>query len=701
MNMKGKSRRRIILLTFGHLLACGICGIPYSLYAQTSATQTPKDYVYKQKVVPQSVENYLFSAYYFSGKKAYNLRALAMGSTTGDIWSMKLNPSGTSFAVLYNKGGEKGVTIFDMWKQNSVIHQFKEIEEPVAMAYSSDARDFYLATADKLFCFKLSNFEEKWTIDMPFVAEGLAVSDNGYFVAAYSGTKITIWNLETRQVRKEFDFGVQVHDMAFSKESDKFGVLTGDELLSLYDTQNFLILQSFDAVGTARCLSFHPDGKYASVITGDGRIAILNLLDGENRDYVDNEAGGIQGARFVKDGKKNIFLAYNAQTDIIYKLMSQLAPNYTKLLKDELADRMSEWMKQMPGETLEEYNIRVNDETRMKQMRLFEEEIATRLADNMLQMSTISLGNYNPESGMLALDFNTMPSIYLNVPENELMSFSDIGNLEFRNARYGLTANDKFELVYADVYNKSTGKTYVFDNRERRSLDYLKNDENFVPLDLVQLSNMEMMKLEGIKDDIVNLAKQENKISDHTHISVNAKVVPDVDASGKKIMNYQVSFTYTVEPQFSVKEDFAAGKYKAEESPAAYSMLRIVKTAFEKDFAQYVKSGKKLRVNITGMADALPINGKINYDGCYGDFQGEPVYKNGDLGNITVTRKDGITENEQLAFLRATGVKEFIKANIPAINQMETNYIHHLEIMKEKGGAYRRINVDFVFVDAF
>lgn len=693
--------KKKVLLTIRVLLVGSILGVSHSVYAQMAASQTPKNYVYRQKVVPQSVENYLFSSYYFSGKKAYNLRALAMGSTAGDILSMKLNPSGTSFALLFDKNGDRGVTIFDLWKQNRVIHHFKGIGHPVAIAYSSDARDFYLATNDKLLCFDLSKFNQKWAMDMPFVAEGLTVSDNGYFIAAYSGTKITIWNLETRQVRKEFDFDVAVHDVAFSKGSETFGVLTGDELFSLYDTQRFLISQSFDGVGAARCLSFHPDGKYASVITGDGQITVLNLLDGDDRDYVNNEAGGIHGARFVKDGKKNTFLAYNAQTDMIYEQMNHLAPNYTKLLKDELAERMSEWMKQMPGESLEEYNIRVNEETRMQQMRLFEEEIATRLADNMLQMSTISLGNYNSGAELLALNLNTMSSIYLNVPEEELMSFSDINNLEFRNVRYGLTSHDKFELVYADIYNKVTGKTYVFDNRERRSLDYLKNDENFVPLDLVQQSNMEIIKLEGIKDNIVNLAKQENKISNHTHITVNAKVIPDVDASGKRMMNYQVSFTYTVEPQYSEKEDFAAGRYKAEESAAAHSLLSIVKTAFENDFAPYVKAGKKLKVNITGMADALPINSRINYDGCYGEFHGEPVYKNGDLGHITVTCKEGITENEQLAFLRATGVKEFIKANIPTMNQMQTNYIHHLEVAKEKGGAYRRINVDFVFVDAF
>jgi len=92
-------------------------------------------------------------------------------------------------------------------------------------------------------------------------------------------------------------------------------------------------------------------------------------------------------------------------------------------------------------------------------------------------------------------------------------------------------------------------------------------------------------------------------------------------------------------------------------NPTAMSMLAIMKTAFEKDFAQYVHAGKKLRVKITGMADASPINGKITYDGCYGEYTNEPVYKDNDLSNITVTKESGVTQNDQLAFLRAVGVK--------------------------------------------
>lgn len=682
------------------LLCIGMCGLGGVVHAQNSNGALKDEYLYKQKVVPSAVSNYLFSTYYFNGKKAYNLRSLPMATASGIIQSMKVNPSGTTFALLSEKAGVKSVAVYDLWKQGCLVHQFKEVENPTAICYSADARSIYIASGLSLLCYDLRSFEKKWSMTIPVEANDLVVSDNGYFIAARSGSKVHVWNLENKELRKEYDFETVVNDVAFSKGSDKFGVLTGDELFSLYDTQDFSIIQHFDAVGSAKCLSFHPDGKYASVITGEGRVAVINLLDGESRDYIENEAGGTNAALFVKDGKQNVFLAYNAQSDIFYKLMSQLAPNFTKLLKEELAEKMAEWEMRMPDETLEEYNLRVNDETREKQMKLFAEDISTKLAGNLLEMSMISLGNYNPETHMLALEFDTMTPIFLDVPESELLSFQDVDNLEFKNVRYGLTEKDKFRLVYVDIYNKVSGKTYTYDNREGL-LDHIKADDTFVPLDLVHQSSMEMMKLEEIKDNIVSLAKQQNKISDHTHITVSARVMPDVDANGKKIMNYLVRFTYTVDPKFSAKEDFAAGKYKAEESAAAISMLRIVKTAFESDFAPYVKSGKKLRVNVTGMADALPITGRINYDGCYGDFVGEPVYKNNDLSNVTVTKKDSITENEQLAFLRATGVTEYIKSNVSSLSQMEASYVHKIELSKGKGGEYRRINVDFIFVDAF
>ena len=680
-------------------LLCSLC-FP-QLFAQTTNNGAKQKYVYPQKVSPTGVDNYLFSTYYYNGKKTYNLRNSVL-SSSGVVSSMKINPAGSSFAIVQTKGKKTDVTIYDLWSANKVRHEFEEDMTPVSLCYAPDAKSMVISDTNKeLLFFDTRQYGLQNKMEIPFVAENIAISNNNYFIAASNGTTLNIWNLQSKELRKSITTDDKINCFAFSADNNLLAVLTADGKLSTYDTRTFFILQSYDAMGTAKYCYFHPEGKYIAVITGDNRISIVNLMDETDREYIDNTEGGITDARFLKNGRGEIFLAYNTVNSITYELMSKLSPNYSKLMGDELSDRMNTWMKMMPGETLEEYNLRVNDETRAEQMKLFEQEIATRMADNLVEKSDVTLGNYNPDSNVLALDFNTMPSIYLNVPAEDVSDFMNPGDLEFRNAVYGLTKNDKFELIYADVYNKASGKTYQYDNRNRESFDYMKSDDSFIPLSLVQQSNMDEIKLQEIKENIMNMAKQQKTISDHTKISVDAGIASEVDASGKKIMNYNINFSYEVEQGYSAQEDFKTSKYITDQSGAAISMLAIMKTAFEKDFAQYVQAGKKLRVKITGMADASPINGKIAYNGVYGEFTDEPVYKDNDLSNITVTKESGVTQNDQLAFLRAVGVKEYLLQNIPAFSKMDSDYNYYIEVTKEKGSEYRRIGVAFTFVEAF
>lgn len=180
-------------------------------------------------------------------------------------------------------------------------------------------------------------------------------------------------------------------------------------------------------------------------------------MNPRDRDYIDNPIGGTSDIRFVKDSKKQTYLSYNTNNSIIYAFMNKLSPFYTKLLADELNDCMNSWMKQMPGETLNDYNKRVSDKTRVEQMKLYEREIATRMADRLVDRSEVTVGSYNSKEKLLSLGFNTMPNIYLNVPGNEVKAFTDPEKLEFRNAVYGINKEDRFELIYADVYNDVTG----------------------------------------------------------------------------------------------------------------------------------------------------------------------------------------------------------------------------------------------------
>ena len=329
-------------------------------------------------------------------------------------------------------------------------------------------------------------------------------------------------------------------------------------------------------------------------------------------------------------------------------------------------------------------------------------EIATRMADNLLGMSEVSLGNYNPEMGMLTLDFDNMPSIYLSVPQEQLGDFMNPGDLQFNNNKYIINANDEYELVYSEVTNTKTGQTYVFDNQERKSLDFLTSDDNFIPFAQAQASAMEEMGLENIREDVMTNAKQESRLSDHTKIDVKTRVEKDTDADGNPISNYRVSVAYTVDKEFSAKEDFPSAVYKTEQSKAAMAMLEVVKRALEGEMAKYVVPGKKVNIMITGMADAVPFSRTVAYDGGYGDYVNEPVYDGkGGMSNVTITKAEGMNQNEQLAFLRATGVKRHLRKDIPSLSSMDCKYETTVNVSDKAGSEYRRIGVEFVFVDAF
>ncbi len=683
--------KKIILLLLLSLFAFG------NLDAQSSVTER----IYNQTIKPVAIDNYSHTAYFRNGRSIYNLRANTLCVTKGTITSFKINPSGVAFAVMTKRSDYPEISIYNMWDVNSLYHRFKLDYLPLSMAYAPDSKIFAVAASNyMLYLYDSKEYKLQRSFRMTCAPTNIAISANNYFVAGASGSKIFVYNLEDGSVRKEIQLDSKVTSFIFSDDCSYLIATTANGNMYVYDTRSFSVMQSFDALGDALACDLHDDGKYIAVVTADSRIALINKFDASDRLYVDYSDGGISDVRFVHDAAGNMFLLYNTSNAIVYTPVEGIKPHYSQLLADELNDRMNVWMKQMDGESLAEYELRVNEESRVEQMKLYEQEIATRMADNLLSASEVTLGNFNPETNMLSLDFNTMPSIYLSLPDDKVQEFMDVEALEFRNEVYGLRADDTFELVYVDVYNTKTGETYTFDNRERRSLDYLKLDESFVSLDLIHMSNMDEMKLNEIKENVMAMAVKEEKISNHTHIDVSANVVPTVDANGNSILNYEIGYAYDVEEEFSAKDDFAPGRYMIEQSEAAKSMLQIIQTSFEKDFAKYIQSGKKLKVQITGMADRLPINGKIAYSGVYGDYVNEPVWGGNGLYALTVTEESGITENDQLAFIRAVGLKSALEKCIPSISDMNVDYEYHIKLSDKTGGEYRRISVKFIFVNA-
>lgn len=680
-------------------------------YAQES-TEAEYHKEIKQKQYPVGFDNRSFGVFYYNNDVVYTIIRQGyeiVRSEGGVITGLKVNPSGATLASIEKaKKGDTQVAVYDLTSSGTreLLEKIKvKGVDMTAVAYSADAKQLAVASSDQhitLYSSVKSKKQEPVVWTSGLVPTKLVYSDNNYFLAALDGNKLEIWNVERGAIRKTLEFESPVHDVAFTVGSNRLIVATSDGKLTIFDTTGFTQLSSVDDLGSAMACQPNADGKYVAVLNSKNLISVVNLLDPTERHFINDDAGEISDLRVIyNEVDSQTYVLYNNADAIVYHRVDNLTPHYNKMMTSLLNEKLGQWMRRMPEESLEAYQLRVNDSTYANQAKVLEREIATSMATGLLEETEITVGEYNTNSKNLTLHLSSMPNIYLNVPFDEVQDFSDADRLEFRNAKYGLNPDDKFELVYAEVYNSANGKTYVFDNLERVSLAYIEEDNDYVPLNILQKSTMEETALVNIKEDIINLAQQEQVISDKTHISVSTNVESATDADGNKIVNYNVDFVYEVEEEFSARDDFKSGRYHTDESHAAMLMLKVMQKAFDTDFAEYLKEGKRVKIKIKGTADASPIMRALPYDGEYGEYDGEPVYKDAELSHITLNKKEGIATNEQLAFARAVGVQHYIEKEVPALAKMNHEYEYHIEVAKEAGSKFRRINVQYIFFDAF
>lgn len=256
---------------------------------------------------------------------------------------------------------------------------------------------------------------------------------------------------------------------------------------------------------------------------------------------------------------------------------------------------------------------------------------------------------------------------------------------------------------YAQKARKVCGE-YIYYVPTNQSLEQAKN----IALDRA--------KIKALADEFGTIVSQtnstvltnENGKTDNRFFSLSGSEVKgewlenDGEPQYEILYEKKVGYQYEViNKEFSAKEDFPSGGYDIQSSNAAMSLMKIIKNAFEGEFASYLGENKQVKIVITGSADASPIRSKIAYKGQYGEFVDEPYYKDGNLDNITVTKESGITQNEQLALLRAAGVMDYVKNNITTLKNTNNEFEYHVEVAKERGGEYRKINIEFVIVDAF
>ena len=618
-----------------------------------------------------------------------------------NIGNFVLNPNGSSVAFIT----KRDIEIYSFLKQDVALFKIKgsKIQLPQALTYSADARRFIAAYSDgKIIFYDTQKYLPQDTIESKSSIMELVVSPNNYFVVSLSENNADVWNFETKAKRTSLTFDSKANGAAFSNDGSMLAITTDNKIL-IYNTRNWELIQRVNTDALVGFPSFNGDNKYLAYAqnSDSSDIVIYNIRKQAEEQRI-NELERIGGLNFINTNKQNLLLSSRPKS-IVFWNASGLAPYYGKRLNEEVDLMMNGWIKMMDGESMEDYQIRVNDSTRIKQMEMFQQEAATALAGDRLSLENPFAGDYQSGEGLLTINFSTLPAIVLPVPAGEVGDFSNPGKLKFANEVYALRDDDDFELVYVEVTNELNDKVYIYDQIGRTKLTAMETDLNFVPLEILQQALEEEAKLQIMMEEVVAADKQDHLITENTVISVDARVIPDVDADGNKILNYQVNYKYEViNKEFSAKEDFPPGVYDIEKSNAAMSLMKIIKQAFEEgDFAKYLTEDKRVKVMITGTADGAPINGKIKYDGRYGEFTDESYYNNGELQAMTVNSSTGITSNPQLAFIRAASVENYLAINISTLHQTKNDYIYNVEVSEERGGEFRKILIQFLIIDAF
>ena len=648
----------------------------------------------------QSATNALFCVLYSNDGKVLNIRNTDAAPSLSGVLALVMNPASGSYAVMT----KKNVSIYSYVERDVRLYFLKETRKlkekplPVSICYSPDSRNFLVANSlGEIVVYDTRDYTPKKYLQIAGPATHMTMSSNNFSVATVIGNEVVVYNFETNEVRTTLQFADEVTGLAFSADASQLAVTTAGEVI-VYETRRWEVASRYNLEGSLSSPSFHPEGKYLSVVKDHKNIQIINLKNYAVEQVLDENANYVGYSQFFRYSNEYNIIS-SRKNQIIFWDANGLSPFYAKELNSAIDDKMNEWVKMMEGESLEDYAIRVNDETRLKQQELFAQEIATEMAGDRIAIESPFMGDYDETNNTLNIEFNTLPAIALEVPAEEKESFANTENLSFSNAVYTLNENDEFVLAYVEVLNETTNKVYIFDNIGRTKLTTIEQDDNFIPLEIMQMISMEEVVLEEIKKTVVEEHTQDNLITDNTKINVKTDVVKDVDSNNKDIYNYKIGYEYEVIA--SVNDDFPSGSFDIKKAQAAQTLVKIIKNSFEGEFSKYLQPGKKVKIIITGSADASPIRNKIPYNAMYGEFRNEPYYNNGDLDNITLTKESGITSNQQLAFARGLGLKSAMESEISTLKETKNEFEYHVKVSQQKGGQFRRISVEVIVYDAF
>lgn len=202
-----------------------------------------------------------------------------------------------------------------------------------------------------------------------------------------------------------------------------------------------------------------------------------------------------------------------------------------------------------------------------------------------------------------------------------------------------------------------------------------------------------------IQQMLINLPNAE-KLYDETFVRITTDVVEDTTEDGVAEINYVYNINYTCHHFEGTEDDYPSAAYLWNSSNSCRAICNLTKTMIEEELSDIFSAGKKTTITINSTTDAAEI-AHIDYKGEYGDFRYMPAVFNDEHVRISVDKKDGITTNAQLAYVRAQSVKSFLAEQVRNLKRTDNEYLFETKCFDMTGPHYRRSSIKIVVHGAF
>lgn len=427
-----------------------------------------------------------------------------------------------------------------------------------------------------------------------------------------------------------------------------------------------------------------PLDHYAYVGDEDGIVYTVDLLKNKVVNTQELHKGAIS-IGMVDDlpNLKRYIITSGNDTRILLSDVSDLEPNYKRIVTESVEFRKNQFIKQQPAEKAVDYDKRVNDSS----VKAFVETNTVSLVDSIALLKSSKNLTYKLANDSLSVELPPFPTVKFKL----LKPLASTEELRLQSMHFSLEKDNTFAISEMDINSKDGLIKYSSDTRKMVALE-----QQFSLEVAKKIASKEQDFKNSLADLVANL-RSKGKLND-VQLTVEAHLKVEKDSLGQDELNLHVVFLSQGIKANIEKEtaDYKAGKYDIFESVAATTLVDFFIKSTSEKLGEYLVPNTKITFNLTGSTDKSKINNSLPYGNEYGSFKNFPYYFQGQLSGLNLTPEEGITQNSQLGFLRTYSVRNFMENSADIFEGTRRKYVHFSEESEQFGPEYRRIKIEMI-----